>query len=720
MRRFLSLPLALTALALSLAACGGDTDTPAPSQTPPPSPLPTETTQPSPTPFAQSVTELALAPDEAAWLRIVNASPDLPRVSVYLDGLLVVAALRPGDYQQSPQKVPAGDGALRVVPTGDESAPALLEAPVSLPVGTAQVIVLAGRAADHRLIVASEDTSPLPAATARLRVVHALPDAGTLTVQDGQRTILSALAFGEVSEAVTLAEKGHDLTLLAADAALAEFEFYGMARYAYTVVLFPEPDAGTEPGGVARVELRSRVEDEAQVRVMHASPDLPPVDVYLDDISLAENLAYRAASAWTTQRAATYQLRLLPAGEPDAAPILVKQIALRADETASLVLLGTQDRLRVTAVAEDLSPTPVNAARLLFVNAAPDTLSVRVSTYSGEIPDLRPVPFGAASRPLAYPAGTAAFVIETGSADSSRQIDLLPERDWQAGTVYAVIITDTPDAPPVVLETETGVGDTILAADGVVPLESAPPSASGWGPGARVFAIRLVNALADEAPVDLLADGALIFESVSPNTATAYHDLGAPPDHLEIRQSASGAVLLTEAVSLPPAPEGTYLTLYIYRDRQTVRFEAATDRALLVPDGYAMLRVFHAAPEAPALRVVRAPTPTPSPTPSPVPPASPGAPTPTAPLPEVSPPAGEEEEAVRPPDILLDSIDFGMIVDPALIPAETYELHIVERVSTREVGALMVTLAPRTAYELLLLPDVSGQGVRAVLVTHRR
>jgi len=719
MRRFLSLPLALTALVLSLAACGGDTDTPAPSHTPPPSSTPTEAAQPSPTPAAQFASEIALAPGETAGLRIVNASPDLPRVSVYLDDLLVVAALRPGDYQQSPQKVPAGDGALRVVLTGDESAPALLEAPLSLPAGTAQVIALAGRAGDLRLIVAEEDTSPLKAATTRLRIVHALPDAGTLTVQDGQRTILSDLTFGEVSEAITLAEKGHDLTLLAADVALAEFEFYGMARYAYTVVLFPEPDAGTEAGGVARVELRSRVEDEAQVRVMHASPDLPPVDVYLNDISLAKNLAYRAASAWTTQRAATYQLRLLPAGEPDAAPLLVKQIALRADETTSLVLLGTQDRLRVTAVAEDLSPTPVNAARLVFVNAAPDTVSVRVSTYSGEVPNLRSVPFGAASRPLAYPAGITAFVIETGSADSPREIDLLPERDWQAGTVYAVIITDTPDAPPVVLETETGVGDTILAAEGVVPLESAPPSVSGWGPGARVFAIRLVNALADETPVDLLADGELIFESVSPYTATAYHDLGAPPDRLELRQSASGAVLFSEVVNLPPAPEGTYLTLYVYRDRQVVRFEAATDRALLVPENYAMLRVFHAAPEAPALRVLRAPTPAPPPTPSPAPPASPGALTPTAPLPEAGPPAGEEE-GTSVPDILLDSIDFRMIVDPALIAAGTHELHIVERVSTREVGALTVTLAPRTAYELILLPDASGQGVRAVLVAHRR
>ncbi|MEW6578094.1 MAG: DUF4397 domain-containing protein, partial [Chloroflexota bacterium] len=253
--------------------------------------------------------------------------------------------------------------------------------------------------------------------------------------------------------------------------------------------------------------------------------------------------------------------------------------------------------------------------------------------------------------------------------------------------------------------------------EGVVPLDSAPPSASGWGPGARVFAVRLVNALADETPVDFVADGALLFESVIPGTATAYHDLGAPPDRLEIRQAANGAALFNEAMSLPPAPEGTYLTLYVYRERDAVRLQAAPDRALTVPDGYALLRVFHAAPDAPALRVVRAPAPTPSPTP----PASPDAPTATSPPPEYVPPASEEEEAAaRAPDILLDSTDFGMTVDPVLVPAGSADLRIVERVSAQEVGALAVTLAPRTAYELILLPDGSGQGVRAVLVAHRR
>ncbi len=703
MRRILSLPLVLAALALSLAACGGDSDSPTPSPTSLPSPTPAEDELPSPTP--QVLLQGTSASGEQALVRVVNASPDLPQVSAYLGESQIANALRPGDYQQSPQKVPAGDHVLRVEPANA----GIAEMPVSLPAGTAHVIVLAGRAGEFRLILAEEDTSPLKAGTARLRVIHALPDAGALSVQDAQRTIMSGLVYGAASDSVTLPDRGHDLTLLASDGPLAEFDFYGMARYVYTVVLFPDPVAGTEPGGVARVELRSRVEDEAQIRVVHASPDLPPIDAYLGEVSLATNLAYRTANDWMVQRAATYQVRLLPAGKADAAPLLVKQIALRADQAVSLVLLGTQERLRLAAIGEDLSPTPLDAARLIFVNAAPGTVSVRVTTSSGPIPDLRPVSFAAASSPLTFLEGLAGFVFETGSVDSPREVGRILERTWQAGTVYNVIITGAPDAPPVVLETETGIGDTYLAADGVQPLQGLPPGASGWGPGRRAFAVRVVNALVGGPPIDFVADNVMIFQSVMPGSATAYHDLGAPPSRLEVRQTDDGAVLLNEAVSLPPAPEGTYLTLYVFRDRGSVRFEVASDRALLVPDSYALLRVFHAAPDSPTLRVVRAAPPEPSPAP------------PAESPPEIVPPAGDDEEpAERVPDVLLDSTDFGMIVDPVFITAGTYELRIVERVSGREAGTVTVTLAPRIAYELILLPGDGGQGLLPVLVTHRR
>ncbi|GIV80752.1 MAG: hypothetical protein KatS3mg051_0106 [Anaerolineae bacterium] len=596
MRRLLSLPLILAALILALAACG-DEQPPRPTETP----LPTATETPPPSATPSPKIPLTEAVTEAALLRVVNASA-VARLTVTLDGVEVARSFRPGMYHSAPEKVRAGQYRLEVLASDQENPLPLLEETVTFEVDGSYVLVLAGDRADPRLIVVREDLSPLPRATARLQVIQALPQTSPLALQDAQRTIIAGLAFGAQSDPVTLPEGDHPLALLTADGApLGEVPFYGMARYTYTVVLYPDPESGSP----AAIALRSRVEDVAQLRVMHASPDLPAVDVLLDGELLAADLPYGEASAWTVRSAGSHQLQLRLAGQPDAEPILYKQVALQADQAVTLVILDTRDRLRIANVTEDLSPTPINAAWLVLVNAAVGTSQVTVSTFGGTLPDVRPIPFGQATHPLPFASGSSGLVFETGPSTAPREIGRLLERSWEPGTAYTVVVTGAPDSPTIVLETEVGIGETVLSAEGVVPLEGVPPALSGWGPGANVFAMRIVHALPDSTPIDFLADDIPIFETVQAGTATAYHEFATPPHHLAVRVSGSQLTLTEEEVSLPVVPEGTYLTVFVYRDGASVRLLLASDSPLQIPDGYALLRVVHAVPDRPALRVER-------------------------------------------------------------------------------------------------------------------
>ncbi|GAB4416854.1 MAG: hypothetical protein Kow00106_12580 [Anaerolineae bacterium] len=695
MRRRLPLPVILGLLMLTLAACGGDEQPPSPTETPPPTA--TETPPPSATPSPKiPFTEAAT---EAALLRVVNASA-APRLTLTLDGAEVARSFRPGMYHSAPEKVRAGQYRLEVLASDQENPLPLLAETVTFEADAAYVLVLAGDADDLYLIVAPEDLSPLPRATARLQVIHALPGTGSLTIQDVQRTIIAGLPFGALSDPLTLAEGDHPLTLLTADTVpLAEVPFYGMARYAYTVVLFPDPDTGA-PDTIA---LRSRVEDVAQMRVMHASPDLSAVDVLLDGELLAADLPYGEASAWTTQRAGSHQLQLRLAGQPDAEPILYKQVALQADQAVTLVILDTRDRLRIANVTEDLSPTPINAAWLVLVNAAVGTSQVTVSTFGGTLPEVRPIPFGQATHPLPLAAGRSGFVFETGAATAPREIGRVQERPWEPGIAYTIVLTGAPNAPVIVLETEAGIGETVLAEDGVVPLEGAPTAVSGWGPGASVFAMRVVHALPDRTPLDFLADGTLIFETIQAGTATAYHQFARPPQRLTVRVAGSALTLVEETATLPLVPEGTFLTVFVYRDGSNVQLLLASDNPLQIPDGYALVRVLHAIPDRPALRVERLSGPS------------------TAETGAVATPTVPEDEtsgAGAALAILADTVLFGQTSDPVLTPAGEALIHVIERVSLDPLGDFTFTLAPRTTYDLVLLPADVPPGVRAVLVAH--
>jgi hypothetical protein len=690
MRRLLPLPLILAALMLALAACGGDEQPQRPTDTPPPTA--TETPPPSATPSPKI--PLTAAVPEAALLRVMNASA-VARLTVTLDGVEIARSFRPGMYHSAPERVRAGQYRLAAVTPGQESPSPLLEETVTFEADVSYVAVLAGDADELRLIVVREDLSPLPQATARLHVIQALPQPGPLAIQDAGRTLIAGLDFGAQSDPVTLPEGDHPLTLLTADGTpLGEVPFYGMARYAYTVVLHPDPDSGSP----AAIALRSRVEDVAQIRVMHASPDLPPVDVWLDGELLAANLPFGEASAWMTQRAGSHQLQLHPADQPDAGPYLYKQVALQADQAVTLIILDTRDRLRIANVDEDLSPTPTNAAWLVLVNAAVGAPQVTVSTFGGTLPDVRPIPFGQATHPLPFATGSSGFVFETGPAAAPREVGRLLERPWEPGIAYAVVVTGAPDVSAVVLETEVGIGDTVLAPEGVIPLAGAPPALSGWGPGANVFAMRVVHALSDSTPIDFLADDAPIFETIPAGTATAYHEFVTPPRRLSVRVAGSQLLLAEEEVTLPVIPEGTYLTVFVYRDGASVRLLLASDNPLQLPDGYALLRVLHAVPGRPALRVERLEN------------------APASAV--VTPASGEPVGGTSPQAILADMVIFGQASDPVLTPAGAAIVHVMERVSLDPAGDFTFTLAPRTTYDLLLLPADTPPGVRAVLVAH--
>jgi len=712
MRHTRLLLLMLVTIATITTACGGE-DSPPPSPTPRPTEIPTPAIPPSPTPLPTPLP--AESPGERAQLRVVHASPDLPSVSIYLDGANIGSGFTAGSYHQTPLKVRMGDYLLRVVPTGEnpDLVPHLIEQRITVPPQKNLIIVLAGHEGAYGVIVAEEDISPLPAGTARLSVINALPDSGTLTIQETSQSVIADLTSGTASPPVELAEGEHSFALVDDTGQLGTLNLYSMARHAYTLVLFPDPDTGE----VQTVKFRSRVEDISQVRVVHASPDLEPVAVYLDDMLLAESLAYRTAGNWSTLRSASYQLRVLPANDPDAPPIYQKQIALRPDEAVDLVLLDTRDRLRVSTIPEDLSPTPVDAARLTFVHAAVDAIQVTIKTFGGEIPGLRPISFGTAAQPRLLAAGREAFIFETGRSDAPREVDLLPERTWDAGFAYLVLITDTPNAPPVVLATGVGTDETQFAdTEEIAPGESliAP---GGPAQGSGKLSMRVVNALTDAASIDLEADGQAIFEAVVFAAPTDYHTFDRPPEHIAIRRSDNGSILIDTAIVLDTTAEDTQITLYVFYGEAGATYQLATDIPIAIPDGQTMLRIFHAAPEKPQLRVER-----PASVASGLSPTGESDSGGTTGDPEPVPQLSEEEELGLMPEVLItvvEQLEFGLASDPQFVPAETYPLTITEQETGFIAGMLpATTFESRAMVDLLLLPDSSGLGLNPVLIAY--
>jgi hypothetical protein len=197
-------------------------------------------------------------------------------------------------------------------------------------------------------------------------------------------------------------------------------------------------------------------EQVAQVRVVHASPDAPNVDVLVDDTQVLTNVAYRAASGFLEVDAGTRRLRVRATGTTttviDASPVL-------ADGGSYTVLAtGLLAGIQPVVAQDNLTDPAAGQVKLRVIHAAPAAAGVDVyATAPGAdintaTPVLTNVAFRAVSDYLVVPAGTYQIrVTPTGTKTVAIDAELV----LGAGQIRTVVATDAPGggAPlaPVVL-----------------------------------------------------------------------------------------------------------------------------------------------------------------------------------------------------------------------------------------------------------------------------
>ncbi|MFW5919499.1 MAG: DUF4397 domain-containing protein, partial [Halanaeroarchaeum sp.] len=71
------------------------------------------------------------------------------------------------------------------------------------------------------------------------------------------------------------------------------------------------------PSHLAAGNAPAESQETTYLRVVHASPDAPQVDVYLDGEPLATNVSVRNATEYTSVTAGVHNLTLTVAGSPD-------------------------------------------------------------------------------------------------------------------------------------------------------------------------------------------------------------------------------------------------------------------------------------------------------------------------------------------------------------------------------------------------------------------
>lgn len=136
-----------------------------------------------------------------ARIRVAHLSPDAPNVDVYVDGVPVLEDVpyrAVSDYLD----LEPGTYTIRVVPAGEDPAEAVLEETVEVVDGDYTIAVIGEVAAENQplqTLVLEDDDGPVDPDTARIRVVHASPDAPAVDVVAGENgdALFENVEFGE-------------------------------------------------------------------------------------------------------------------------------------------------------------------------------------------------------------------------------------------------------------------------------------------------------------------------------------------------------------------------------------------------------------------------------------------------------------------------------------------------------------------------------------------
>jgi hypothetical protein len=359
-------------------------------------------------------------------------------------------------------------------------------------------------------------------------------------------------------------------------------------------------DGGTSDGGT---DAGTGGDGGVTVRILHAAPDAPAVDVYAQGQStpLATNVAYRATSAWITVPAGTVTVELRPTGAAaSSAPAFTSApLALQAGERVTAMaagLLASTDpaaQLRVVPLVERFGTPSAGNARVRVVHAGVDAPAVDLDVGddgTAEITGLERFT-DTGEEGVGLPASTS---LQLGIRAGGSRVTAFTLPALADGAEYLAVATGQLSEPPssprgfgILVVDENGVVGTVLQNPRAHILHASPDAPA-------VDAYVGAQEIADNVTYGLLAPPV----QVPPGSYTVdlfAHEAGST------RPAASPAFTAGTG-ALEAGKEYLVLVAGFLAAPRTPPLQLIALEAGFVPQGTdALVRAVNASPDAPAL-----------------------------------------------------------------------------------------------------------------------
>jgi hypothetical protein len=193
----------------------------------------------------------------------------------------------------------------------------------------------------------------------------------------------------------------------------------------------------------------------ARVRVVHASPDAPAVDVYADGAKVLTNVAYKGSSDYLTVPAGAHNFKVFATGAnpTTGTPVINADATLDAGKDYTVAAIGKLAQIKALVLVDNNATPAAGEAHVRVVHASPDAPAVDIAVKGGPVlfPNLA---FGKDAGPSPVDAGTYDLEVRpTGTTTVALAINGVQLQAGKIYTIFAVgLLNGTPklEALPIV------------------------------------------------------------------------------------------------------------------------------------------------------------------------------------------------------------------------------------------------------------------------------
>jgi hypothetical protein len=210
--------------------------------------------------------------------------------------------------------------------------------------------------------------------------------------------------------------------------------------------------------------------DQARVRIVHASPDAPNVDIWVDGAVAISNLPFNEATDYVALPAGDHDVAVTPTGGTAADAVIEATLTLEAGMDYTVAAVGQVAEIAPLVLEDNNAAPAAGKAHIRVVHASPDAPAVDVAVAGGPI----------LIENLAFPTASDYLPVDAGSYD----LDVRPTGTEtvaidingfmaEAGTIYTVFATG------LLSDGSLGVLPLVDATNAATTAPSMPASGAG-------------------------------------------------------------------------------------------------------------------------------------------------------------------------------------------------------------------------------------------------